>query len=316
MKNIILFPFVILSLGLVLSGSTNLVKPTITVEVVREFTLSEETQDYLHRMYTVVMDNPSSNELAFANFFSPIQVVITDYNGEFVDRIGKEGRGPDEIQDTRYFGFDSYQNMVVLDKTSAFFKHHNRSSGDVRSYESLIREGVHVTTRNLEPCGEYWYLGVEFLGEGSFEQVPIIGVFDEQFKLVEKLGGYDPFFAGRIDLMREIVVSVDCEKRLVYTTHGKTPYIQVFSMDRPGRVHRTIQKPPSFNLSNKFIPMVGEPREHFRYLAREQSISLHLEHSEHHIYHVFRNEHDNDKTERFFNDRDYYVAVYDIDTYE
>jgi hypothetical protein len=168
----------------------------------------------------------------------------------------------------------------------------------------------------LEQCGEYWYSGIQILGKQTYEQVPIVGVFDQEFALVDTIGGYDPFFAGRGDFMQEPVVSVDCSRGLIYTTHAKTPYIQVFSMDSPIRVHRTDMKPASFNLSELFSPMAGNSSDTFRFLANEQSTSLHVEQSEHHIYHVFRNEHDNDKTQRHFEDRDYYVAVYDIDTYE
>src|SRR5690554_3645045 len=87
----------------------------LEVTVVLDFLLSEEAQKHLHRMSTIALDYKENNEIAFSNPTSPIGIVVTDYDGKFVEKIGKEGRGPDEVMSTRNFGFDGDGNVVILD---------------------------------------------------------------------------------------------------------------------------------------------------------------------------------------------------------
>lgn len=281
------------------------------VQVVSTFRLSEEAQEHLHRMYTKVVYNPDADEMAFTNYISPVKVVLTDSKGQLIDVIGEEGRGPDEIQSARYFGFDQNGDIVILDKVSAFFKRFNRINGEVTSYEYPIKEGISVTSRNLQQCDDDWYLGVQLLGEPTLPNVPIVAFFDSQFDLIDTLGGYDPFFQGRSDLMQETLIDIDCEKRQIFTAHGKTPFVQVFSMDHKKLLDRTEIVPPSFMLSGRFIQMVTSPREMTRYLSKEQSLSLHLALSDKYIFHIYRNERNSITEVRNLNDSDHYAAVYD-----
>ena len=41
-------------------------------------------------MYTSVSSSPSNDELAFTNYTSPISVVLTNYNGQFIELKGKK----------------------------------------------------------------------------------------------------------------------------------------------------------------------------------------------------------------------------------
>lgn len=284
---------------------------TLELSVVHEFTLSKKTQEYLHRMYTDIVSNPKAQEIAFSNYTSPISVIITDYEGKFVEQIGQEGRGPKEILSARYLGFDNQQNLVILDKSGAFFKHFNRTTKEVDVYESPVKQGVTVTTRNLKMCGNRWYLGIQLLAKSPRPTVPIIGVFDNKFNMVDTLGGYDPFFQGRDGIMKGTVIKVDCEGKRVYTTHAKVPYIQVYSIEDGKRIGHTTNIPASFMLSDKFITMVSNPREMTRYLSEEQSMSLNLSYTDKYIYHVFRNERNTYARRRKLNNSDHFAAVYD-----
>lgn len=287
------------------------------LKVVQEFRLSEETQEHLHRMYTLVLDNPNTFELAFSNFAtSPLGIIITDYKGQFIEKIGSQGRGPGEIQSARYFGFDTDNNIVILDKTGAFFMHFNRKTKEVSSYEYPIKQGISVTSRNLQMCEGNWYLAIQLLGKPTCPHIPTVGVFNSKFALIDTLGGYDPFFQGRTGIMQETEIKVDCQKGVIFTAQGKVPYIQVFSMRKKELLGRTNKIPPSFMLSDKFITMVTNPHEMTRYLSEEQSLSLHIAYSEEYIFHIFRNERNKYSRPRVFNDSDHFVAVYDRESLE
>lgn len=282
----------------------------LEVTVAWDFLLSEEAQKHLHRMSIIALDYKENNEIAFSNPTSPIGIVVTDYDGKFVEKIGKEGRGPDEVMSTRNFGFDGDGNMVILDKPSSFFKSHDRLTGDVHSFEYPIQQGVHVTSQNLEYCKDKWYLAIQLLGRAPYPRVPIVGVFNKQFSLVDTLGGYDPFFDGRASILQEPVISVDCSNNRIYTGHLKTPYIQVYSMDNYELIGRTKEMPPKFMLSEKFITMVTNPTEMIRFQTEEQSLSLMLATNDRYIFHIYRNDNYTKIGNRYLNERNHYVAVY------
>ncbi len=281
---------------------------------VNKFRISEEAQQHLPRMYTSVVDNPKEEELAFSNFTTPMSIVIMDYEGEFIEKIGEEGRGPDEIQSNRYFGFDGSNNLVILDKTGASFVLFNRATNETTSFDYPIKSGLSVTSRNLEFCNGYWYLGMQLLGQPTFPETPTIGVFDSTFTLTDSLGGYDPFFQGQTAILQEPQVAIDCEEGLIFTTQSKIPYIQVFSIDTQKFLGKTNKIPPSFMLSDKFVSFVSNPREWTRYLNEEQSVNLRLAYSDKYILNTFRNGNNVYSQPRNFNDSDHFVAVYDKHT--
>ncbi len=292
-------------------GCSKEISTELEYKVIKEFTLDDETQEHLHRMYTSVSSSPSNDELAFTNYASPISVVLTNYNGQFVESIGKEGRGPDEIQSARYLGFDDNNDLIILDKTGAFFKQYNRNTNEVHSYDYPIKDGISVTTRNLQMCNGKWYLGIQLLGEDTHTTVPIIGVYDLEFKLVDTLGGYDPYFKGRSGILQEPLTSIDCTNGIIYTTHGKLPYVQAYSIETKSLVGNSDEIPTSFMLSDKFITMVSSQRQMTRFLSEEQSTSIHLGNDDSNIYHVYRNETNKLDRVRNLNDSDHYVAVYE-----
>lgn len=314
-----LLTFLIISLLVTGCGNSDEKNRELEITVVKEFKLAESTQEYLGRMYPSVASNPEAEELAFSNYISPIRIVITDYNGELVETVGREGRGPEEILSARFFGFDNRQNLVILDKVGGFFKKYNRSTGEVNSFIDPVKEGMFIISRNLQMCEDKWYLGIEMLNLSSDTNVPIIAVFDTAFNVIDTLGGYDPFFDGRKDVMQDPKISVDCNNKRIYTTHGKVPYIQVFSMDSKKRIGRTSIVPPSFMLSDEFVELITNQREWARFLSEEQSLSLSLAYTDKYIYNVFATERKPDnqsQQKQNFTDRDYFVAAYDKESLE
>lgn len=296
---------------LIFGCSSNNDNPKLSLSVIKEFKLSGETQKYLHQIYPTVAANPVAEELAFANFRSPLGIIITDYDGGFVEKIGEEGRGPGEVQDVRYFGFDKSGNLVILDKPAAFFNLYNRSTGEARSFDYQVNKGTAVITRNLQMCEGKWLLGIYPLGELPKPTVPTIGIYDSTFNYVDSFGGYDPFFRGRKGILQETVLNIDCDQGLIYSSHAKIPFIQIYTIEEKARIGRIEHVPPSFRMSEKFITMTSSARRWSQFLAEEQSITLKIAHSRDHIYQVFRNESKEFRQHRLLNESDHFVAVYD-----
>ncbi len=288
----------------------------VVTSPVHSFELSEETKEYLVSIYTQVVDNPNSDELLFTNYGSEVGVVITDYNGNFIEKVGEKGRGPKELQSSRYFGAQNDSKVVVLDKALAFFKVFDRSSEEVQLFPYPIKDGISVTSREITFCNDRWFTGVQLNNSQPFITTPTIGVFDTSFVLVDTLGGYDPFFQGRRDILQETTYDLNCEENKIYTVQGKTPNIQVFSIDSGNRLGITSKKPPSFNLSDKFIELVTSPQEMTRYLSEEQSISLHVTHNDKYLFLVFRNDGGIYRRRRVLNESIHFVAVFDRESLE
>src|SRR5690625_7736624 len=79
---------------------------------------------------------------AHHNARSPIYIVIVDYNGDLVEVVGSEGRGPEELTGPRHFGFDHASNIVVYDYGLGLFKAFDRATGTVSSATSPFSEGL------------------------------------------------------------------------------------------------------------------------------------------------------------------------------
>lgn len=282
----------------------------IELIITKEFTLAEETQSLLYNMYTVVSHRIDESELAFANSKSPARIVITDYDGNLVDTLGSEGRGPKEVESARYFGFNEEGDVVILDKALALFKNFDRKDRTVVSYDYPIKKGISISSRILQQCKGNWYLGLQMIGEPVLPKTPIIGVFNSEFALIDTLGGYDSYFERGSGIMTETVIDVDCDNQLIYTSHAKLPYIQVFSIEQNRFIDRSQDIPSSFMLSDKFIKMVTNPTEMARYMTEEQSLNLGIYHSEKYVYLVYRNDNYSKPNERNLNVRDHYVATY------
>lgn len=307
----------IIILGVFFSGCVNKKEQEKLKAVpIHDFELSETTQEYLLRLYTQVVDNPDKDELLFTNYGSVVGVVITDYQGNFIEKIGEKGRGPKELLTSRFFGARDSNKVLILDKALALFKLYNRESGEVSLYPYEVKTGISITSRNISFCNDMWYAGGQMLDVAPRPSTPTIAKFDKNLSLIDTLGGYDPFFNGRKDILQETSYSLDCENEIVYTVQGKTPKIQAFSTATGDLLGSTEIHPPSFKVSEKFITMASNPQEMSRYLSEEQSISLHLAHNDSYLYLVFRNDSGIYKRNRVLNESSHFVGVYDKNTFD
>src|SRR5690625_8029643 len=78
--------------------------------------------------------------------------------------------------------------------------------------------------------------------------------------------------------MRSPTIQTDCERKVLYTSHVKVPFIQVYSMNDQSLIHRTEAMPPSFKLSDTFVSTVYDFAAHQEFRRDEQSTNMIVSH--------------------------------------
>lgn len=312
-----LFAICIISISALGCTTNNPTPNTIKINVIKQFQLSEETQSYLNKIYPVAVSNPYSEEIAFSNSNPPYRIIITNYSGEYVTHLGKYGRGPDEIQSARFFGFQDSNSVAILDKALASLKIYNSSEDGVLSIPFDSESGISISFNELSNCDRNWYLAIKQIGQKPSKDAPIIGVYNEKFQLIHSFGSYDSTIEDKIDVLQDPIIKVNCTSNQILATHRKIPFIQVYSMSDNTLLNRSNVIPESFKLSEKTFEFVSSPREMNKFLAEEQSVSMLLGYTNTLVYHVFRNMHPNVTQNSFrFDEYDHFVAVYDRETME
>ncbi|HLR90619.1 MAG TPA: hypothetical protein VK040_06650 [Balneolaceae bacterium] len=293
---------------------------SLQLEVVKEITLSPEVAEHLGNVVDRIPASPSEDLLALTNARSPIHIVVVDYNGDLVEVVGSEGRGPEELLWPRYFGFDQENNIVVYDNDLALFKVFKHSSGSVSSYSPPSIQDMQIKGEGYfeGTCKDKWYILTSSFSGIIDDSTPIVGIFSKEFELLHTMGRYDPLFVERSEtrsVMRSPTLQTDCERKVLYTSHVKVPFIQVYSMNDQSLIHRTEAMPPSFKLSDTFVSTVYDFAAHQEFRRDEQSTNMIVSHNEHYVITSFFN-----NTTEFIETRDsltrnYFLAVYDRETY-
>lgn len=315
MKNLKLLLF---SIFLMLFGCENrtIENRVLEFEIKKEITLDDTSTNKLFNIYPRATSANQSDILGFSNTNSPVGIILVDYDGNFIDQVGSEGRGPAEILSPRYYGFsENDDNLVVRDNNLALIKKFNRKNGDVKSYDDHFKDGINITSNIMSQCQGNWYLGVSFYQEENQDSINTIGVFDSDFSLITTFGYADPFFQGNKDVLKRPIVNIDCEENQIYVTHYKVPYIQIYQLDNYSLKHRIDYKPESFRLSNEFIPMIYDRQAYQDLLIDKQSSSLFVYNNEKYIILIFRQATEDYFKTRDFNDFIYKAAVYSKEDY-
>lgn len=290
-------------------------KPDIIVKIKKEITLDDSTSNLLHSIYPIASGSKSSEIIAIPNKRNPVSVILMNYDGKLIDEIGSEGRGPDEIQSARYIGFDNENNVVVIDKALALIKKFDRKTKGVKSYDLFLEDGIDITSTNLEECDDKWFVGINKYKGMPNDTTDIIGVLNKDFKLIKTFGNFDPFFKGNKSIFQDPAISVDCENKLLFTTHWKVPFVQVYDLNDYSLQKRIDEIPPSFRLSDKFIDYVSNIDAIREFTVNEQSLSIFIGHTNKYIILPFRNNSLNFFETRNYADRTHYIAVYSRDDY-
>lgn len=291
----------------------------IKTEIVKEITVDPQATRYINRLYPNMSTFPDSDYLAISNATEPANIILVDFKGEFVERLGSQGRGPDELESARYFGISEQEQVVVYDQNQGLIKEFDTVTDTVISNEADI-QGHYITSLNLSPCNGKWLAAIDKL-EGSTmgvpeQETPVIAVFDDQFQNTHTLGRYDPFFIGEgPDIQQEPLFSVDCGSGVVYTTHSKVPFIQKTDAATDKLMHRTSHKPASFRLSDDFISLIEDPVSFEAFLINEQSVTSHITHTDELLLLTWFNETEEFYQSRDYREREYHIAAFDRSDY-
>jgi hypothetical protein len=280
--------------------------------VKKEITLDEEATKHINQIYPIVSTSHNKEYIAISSL-RPVSVVQIDYNGNLVDHITSRGKGPSEIQSARFMGFDQNNNMVIYDKTLGAIKKFVKKRDTVITHKSPADSGISITSNHFKQCEGKWYLGImplDAFTSHSQDTSAITGIFDANFSLTTSLGRVDPYLQNHISVLQNPIIDVDCSKNRLFTSHYKIPFIQVYDINSFSKITRIDNMPPSFKLSNEFVPVVQNYREFREYLIEEQSISTFIAHTTDYILLAFKNE-----TAAFYESREYtqrkhFLAVY------
>lgn len=284
--------------------------PDFKISVYQEIVLDDQAAESLHSIYPIASASSEEEVIALANLRQPVGVTLIDYQGNFIDRVGSEGRGPDDILSARYIGMDSSGGIVINDKAQGLIKTFDRNTKEVQSYHSLIEQDIDITSRDLRYCDEEWVLSVNHFEYAITDTNSIAGRFDEEFRLIDTFGQADPFLAGNRSILQDPVIAVDCTQNLVYSTHLKVPFIQVFDLTDGSKSARTDDVPPSFKLSDRFIDEVQNQIEYRDFLIEEQSVALFPAFTDDLILLLFRNDTEAFHESRDFTERDHFIAAW------
>lgn len=293
---------------------------SLQLVAVKEITLSPEVAEHLGNVIHQIPASPTEDLLALTNSRSPIHIVVVDYNGNLVDVVGSEGRGPEELTGPRHFGFDNSSNIIVYDYALGLFKSFDRTAQSVSSATPPFSEDLRIQTAGTlnPPCNEKWYVATQLVTGFANETMPTIAVFDEKLNFQESFGTYDPFFLGHQktrSILQNVNINIDCEQQLLYTTHSKVPFIQIYELENHSLVHRTEHIPPSFMLSDTFVSRVYDMEAYREYRRDEQSSNTKIFSTEQYIItSFFNNSTDYIETQDFLS-RNYFLAVYSKDDF-
>lgn len=316
--NFITFSLYLLSiLAIIGCSNSNQTDTAIQIDVVvhHEFFLDVEAANNLHSIYPIASSSSENELIALTNLRHPIGVTLIDYDGRFIGQYGSEGQGPEEVLSARFIGLDSQDNVIIHDKALALIKVYDREKQVVKSFPTLIDEGVDITSRNFQECDNEWILTINFFEHTLSDTSSVAGIFNKNFNLIRTIGQTDPYLAGNRSILQDPIIAVDCSTDHLYTTHIKTPFIQVFDLKQGKNIIRMDQIPPSFRLSEEFIDEVRNPQEYRNYLIEKQSVTLFPAFNDELIMLLFRNETEVFYDTRDFTDRNHFVAAWSKDDF-
>lgn len=269
----------------------------------------------LHSIYPIASSSSERDLIALTNLRHPVGVTLIDYDGGFIGQYGSEGQGPEEVLSARFIGLDSNDNVIIHDKASALIKVFDRQRQTVQPFSTLIDDGLDITSRDFRKCNDEWVLTINFFEYGLSDTSSVAGIFDKNFNLIRTIGQTDPYLAGNRSILQDPIIAVDCQKNLIFTTHIKIPYIQVFDLQQGEAVVRTDHIPPSFRLSEEFIDEVRNPHEYRNFLIDKQSVTLFPAFNDELVMLLFRNETEMFYDTRDFTDRNHFVAAWSRDDF-
>jgi len=278
----------------------------------KSITLSDSSAYLLPKIYPIAISNGTESSLLFSNMRNPLALIETDLEGNLQKQIGSYGKGPAELSNARYFAYDEKDEIFIYDKALGLIKHFNSSHID--SYPSPISSGFDIRAKTFVKCEDYWYAGIKVLSSEK-KHDPLIAQLDSNFNMVNKFGEYDKYFGNNKSILEEPVIYLSCEDSIIATSHGKLPYIKIYSMKNQKLIGKTEIIPEKFKLSEEFIDKINDQRVLKDYTVNKQSTTMFIGFNEELLFNIFKN-----TTNSFYEDRNpfannYYIAAYNKTTF-
>lgn len=287
-----------------------------------DITISVEDKMEIRDVLTLNNFNPiatsddSGQYIALMNISNPAEVAVVDNQGNKVNLFDEQGSGPGELERVLYLGFKNSDTIAVFDDMHMRFTSYTIDSNNYEQYTFEAEEkGYSVVSGILEFCDNRWYSAIDVAGVPASPDTPILAKFDRSFNELELFGEYDPFFENERDVLQRPIMSVDCNSDKIYTTHYKIPYIQVYDLETHELIERVDHEPPSFNLSEQFVPQITDQTEWQDFRIEEQSSSGPVISTDDLLIHTFYNSTANFYESRDLTERDQYIATYDKEDY-
>ncbi|NGP88716.1 hypothetical protein [Fodinibius halophilus] len=315
LKDTVVLAATIFTLAIALNCSKHSKKRSSGVKVIEHkvVELDSSASNLLGTLYPVISASPNEDYLALSNVKDPLSIIKVDYQGNLIDRYGTRGRGPTELLSARFFGFDEENNINIYDKSLGLIKEFNIKTNTVESFTPPISEEITISSNILEQCQSHWFLGINNLKESNNA---IIGKFSDDFTLKKSFGEIDPYLKERKSIFMNTLSSVNCEEEMIFTTHAKVPYIQVWDLNDFSRIKRISRPPPSFRLSDEFIDKVKDVQKVKEFTINDQSTTVFLAQTDEYILLPFRNETSKFYNTRNYNDRNHFLAIYSKNNFQ
>lgn len=223
----------------------------VTVSTSKSIKVQEEAVVHISNLRSDFALSHDGRYISFTNFGSP-PVVIIDMEGNYITHVGESGSGPEELQSPMYHGFNHDNQLAVYDTALDLVKVYDIDSGLADTHPGPFTDGINPESHALHHCDNKWYSAIHKPGEVQDTSIAIFGVFDQNFKLIEKAGRADEFMAGKRSVLAPPVIDIHCGDGKLFATHEKTPFITKYDTDNFEIKHRTTEIPESFNLSDQF----------------------------------------------------------------
>lgn len=243
--------------------------------------------------------------------------IIFNREGEIIQILGDEGRGPDEFQQALDFNFDEEKNLIAYDERQFQLKIFDKE-GELQKNTSVFEDGNYShNTSGLFANDSLIYIGITDVSTHNTDQAwqsELMGIFDYSGEKVKFIGQYDPYifdnnFYGDLPLF-DIVFEED----KIYSTHKNSYRIQVFNVDNNKKLDYFGRKSSSYKEADQNIE-THFPMEKIEELSLTQSFPNGLFVTDNYILHYFQN-----ATEEWFETKDpltkeHYLSIYNRDNH-
>lgn len=293
----------------------------ISLEKVDEFILQNKP-DSDFTIGDIRFDFASSADGELHAFFDETnrQFLVADSTGEIQQLIAREGKGPDEILNAAGFDMDEQNQLVVYDNMQRMIKIFDHE-GELKSSSELKNNDHFMIGNDLTAFDKKLIAGVfdqklsQDLNENEAQKSTLAGVFGYDGELVDTIGTYDPAVNDTKHYNFFSMVSYDTKSNRLISTQYSSYRIQLYELETGERLAWFGRDTENFNEGQE--PITGDmPLEKVQKMSIGRSTPMRLHFSQDYIMLYFEN-----MTEEFYetenrNDREFYIALYDRDTFE